>query len=1163
MNFNKFLRSLFGDKSSRDMKLIQPLVEKVKAVYPEIQALSNDELRAKTKEIQKYVQDSANEQKEKIAQLKATIEDTPLDEREAIFNQIDKLDKEALDIYEKALNDVMPVAFSIVKETARRFAENEETIVTATDFDRELAGDPAKDFITIDGDKAIYHNHWTAGGNDLKWEMVHYDVQLFGGEVLHQGKIAEMATGEGKTLVATLPVFLNALTGNGVHVVTVNDYLAKRDSEWMGPLYMFNGLSVDCIDKHRPNSPERRKAYQADITFGTNNEFGFDYLRDNMAISPADLVQRRHNYAIVDEVDSVLIDDARTPLIISGPVPKGDDQMFEEYQPLVERLVGVQRQLATQYLADAKQKISEGQKLIDAGNKKDGEKMQEEGFLSLYRSHKSLPKNKPLIKYLSEEGIKAGMLKTEEYYMANNNREMPKAVEPLYFVVDEKLNSCDMTDKGTEWMARQVNDKELFVLPDITAQLSALENETDLTEEERLNKKDELLNHYAVQSERVHTIQQLLKAYCMFNKDDEYVVIDGEVKIVDEQTGRIMEGRRWSDGLHQAVEAKEHVKVEAATQTFATITLQNYFRMYHKLAGMTGTASTEAGEFWDIYKLDVVEIPTNRPVIRNDQDDRVYKTQREKYNAVIDEIINMRVSGRPTLVGTTSVEISELLSKMLNMRKIPHQVLNAKLHQKEADIVALAGQSTQGSAWVAADGRAFCDKPSALRYNEELAESDKKYADIDPSHVDEEQRLLGAVTIATNMAGRGTDIKLSPEVKQAGGLAIIGTERHESRRVDRQLRGRAGRQGDPGSSVFYVSLEDKLMRLFASERIASVMDRLGFKDGERIESPMISRSIERAQKKVEENNFGIRKRLLEYDDVMNKQRTVIYSKRHHALIGERIGMDIANTLWDRVVNIIENNDYEGCREQFLKVFAMECPFTEKELIENKREELQERAFNEAMASFTRKTDRIQSVAWPIIKRVYEEQGQIYERIMVPVTDGKRVYNIACNLKEAYDTECKSVVKDFEKSIWLHIIDDSWKENLRELDELKHSVQNASYEQKDPLLIFKLESVKIWDNMINGMNNRIVSILMRGAIPEMAPEQEVREAAPEQRSQRYTEQKDDLVDQNQQAAARHDTRENAQRVNRTPIVKDKLPGRNDPCPCGSGKKFKNCHGRGIV
>ncbi len=1163
MNFNKFLKSLFGDKSSRDMKLIQPLVEKVKAAYPEIQALSNDELRAKTKEIQAFVQSSAKEQKEKIAQLKATIEDTPIDEREAIFNQIDKLDKEALDIYEEALNKVMPVAFSIVKETARRFAENEETVVTATDFDRELAGDPAKDFITIDGDKAIYHNHWTAGGNDLKWEMVHYDVQLFGGEVLHQGKIAEMATGEGKTLVATLPVFLNALTGNGVHVVTVNDYLAKRDSEWMGPLYMFNGLSVDCIDKHRPNSPERRKAYQADITFGTNNEFGFDYLRDNMAISPADLVQRSHNYAIVDEVDSVLIDDARTPLIISGPIPKGDDQMFEEYQPLVERLVGVQRQLATQYLADAKQKIGEGQRLIEGGNKKDGEKMQEEGFLSLYRSFKALPKNKPLIKYLSEEGIKAGMLRTEEFYMANNNREMPKAVEPLYFVVDEKQNACDMTDKGTDWMARQVNDKELFVLPDITAQLSALEAETGLSDEDRVNKKDELLSHYAVQSERVHTIQQLLKAYCMFNKDDEYVVIDGEVKIVDEQTGRIMEGRRWSDGLHQAVEAKEHVKVEAATQTFATITLQNYFRMYHKLAGMTGTAITEAGEFWDIYKLDVVEIPTNRPVIRDDQDDRVYKTAREKYNAVIEEIINMRVSGRPTLVGTTSVEISELLSRMLKLRNIPHQVLNAKLHQREADIVALAGQSTQGNVWVSADGRAYCDKPSSLRHNEELAETEKKYANIDVTKVDEEQRLLGAVTIATNMAGRGTDIKLSPAVKEAGGLAIIGTERHESRRVDRQLRGRAGRQGDPGSSVFYVSLEDKLMRLFASERIAGVMDKLGFKDGERIEHPMISRSIERAQKKVEENNFGIRKRLLEYDDVKNKQRTVIYEKRHHALIGERIGMDISNTIWDRVSSIIEKSDYIGCKEQFIKVFAMECPFSEKEYMEENPEKLMERSFQQAMDSFKRKTERIQNVAWPIIKRVYEEQGSIYERIMVPITDGKSVYNIACNLKEAYDTECKSVVKDFEKSILLHIIDDSWKENLRELDELEKSVRNASYEQKDPLLIFKLESVKIWDNMIDTMNNRIVSILMRGAIPEMAPEQEVREAAPEQHSQRYNEQKEDLVDENQQAAARQDTRETARQVNRAPIVKDKMPGRNDPCPCGSGKKFKNCHGRGIV
>ncbi len=1126
MNFNKFLQSLFGNKSSRDMKLIQPLVEKVKAVYPEIEKLSNDELRARTKEIQAYVQNSAKEQKEKIAALKAKIEETPIDEREAIFNEVDKLEKEALEIYEKALNEVMPVAFAIVRDTARRFAQNEEVVVTATDFDRELAADPKKDFITIDGDKAIYHNHWTAGGNDLKWEMVHYDVQVFGGIALHQGKIAEMATGEGKTLVATLPVFLNALTGNGVHVVTVNDYLAKRDSEWMGPLYMFNGLSVDCIDKHRPNSPERRKAYMADITFGTNNEFGFDYLRDNMALSPADLVQRAHNYAIVDEVDSVLIDDARTPLIISGPVAKGDDQMFEEYQPLVERLVDVQRKLATQYLAEAKQMIAEGQKNND-------QKLLDDGFLALYRSHKALPKNKPLIKYLSEEGIKAGMLKTEEIYMENNNRKMPQCVEPLYFVVDEKLNSCDLTDKGTDWLAKQVNDKDLFVLPDITSQLSALENETGLDEQQRLDKKDELLNHYAVQSERVHTLQQLLKAYTMFNRDDEYVVMDGEVKIVDEQTGRIMEGRRWSDGLHQAVEAKEHVKVEAATQTFATITLQNYFRMYHKLSGMTGTASTEAGEFWDIYKLDVVEIPTNRPVIRKDMEDRVYKTAREKYAAVIEEIVEMRNSGRPVLVGTTSVEISELLSKMLKMRKIPHQVLNAKYHQREAEIVAEAGRSNMGTV-------EFVDE-QGIKHSEE--------------------RLLGAVTIATNMAGRGTDIKLSPEVKAAGGLAIIGTERHESRRVDRQLRGRAGRQGDPGSSVFYVSLEDKLMRLFASERIASVMDRLGFKEGERIESPMISKSIERAQKKVEENNFGIRKHLLEYDDVMNKQRTVIYEKRRHALMGERIGMDITNVIWDRVVNIIETNDYAGCREDFLKVLAMECPFTEEQLMGGNRADLEERAFQEAMASFKRKTDRIQSVAWPIIKDVEERQGSLYERIMVPITDGKRVYNIPCNLKEAYRTEAKDVVKQFERVIMLHIIDECWKENLRQLDELRHSVQNASYEQKDPLLIFKLESAKLFDTMVNEMNNRITSILTRGQIPMM--EQEVQEAAPEEHAQQYEEQKVDLNDPAQAAAAHQDTRESAAQETRTPYVADKMPGRNDPCPCGSGKKFKNCHGRGLA
>src|SRR5574344_1309508 len=1072
MNFNKILKSLFGDKSSRDMKLIQPIVEKIKAEYPNVKVLSNDDLRAKTKEIQKYVQDAGKEQRDKISELKATIEETPIDERESIFNEIDKLHKIELENYETALTEVMPTAFSIVKDTARRFSENEETVVTATDFDRELASDPNKDFVTIEGDKAIYHNHWTAGGNDTKWEMVHYDVQLFGGVVLHLGKIAEMATGEGKTLVATLPVFLNALTGNGVHIVTVNDYLAKRDCDWMGPLYEFNGLSVDCIDKHQPNSEDRRKAYQADITFGTNNEFGFDYLRDNMAISPSDLVQREHNYAIVDEVDSVLIDDARTPLIISGPIPKGDDQMFESYQPLVEKLYEVQRKQATELLAEAKTKITASKKEPD---QKASQTLLDEGFLALYRSFKALPKNKPLIKYLSEEGIKAGMLKTEEYYMANNNREMPKAIKPLYFVVDEKMNSADLTDKGTDWLAKQVNDKELFVLPDITTEMSELEARTDLTDQERLDKKDEMLAHYGVQSERVHTLQQLLKAYTMFNKDDEYVVMDGEVKIVDEQTGRIMDGRRWSDGLHQAIEAKEHVKVEAATQTFATITLQNYFRMYHKLSGMTGTASTEAGELWDIYKLDVVEIPTNRPIQRNDMEDRVYKTAREKYSAVIEEIVKMRESGRPTLVGTTSVEISELISKMLGMRKIPHQVLNAKLHQKEADIVANAGQSTDG---------------------------------------------LGAVTIAPTMAGRGTDIKLSPEVKAAGGLAIIGTERHESRRVDRQLRGRAGRQGDPGSSVFYVSLEDKLMRLFASERIASVMDRFGFKEGERIESPMISKSIERAQRKVEENHFGVRKRLLEYDDVMNKQRTVVYGKRRHALMGERLGMDISNTLWHRVVNITQNNDSEGRKEEFIHIFAMEVPFTQEQFINDRRDELEERTFQQVMEAFNRKTERIQNVAWPIIQQVYENQGAFYERIMVPLTDGRRMYNIPCNLKEAYDSHCKTIVKEFEKMILLHIIDECWKENLRDLAELKHSVQNASYEQKDPLLIFKLESVKLFDNMVNNMNNRIVSILMRSGIPEMqqAPQEapaEMPKEKPHYVESKQQVQEERLVDPNQQ------------------------------------------------
>ncbi len=1028
MGFNEFLSSIFGNKATRDMKEIKPWVDKVKAAYPEIAALDNDALRAKTEELKAYIRNSAAEQRSKVEELKASVENTELEEREELFAQIDKLEKEILDIYEKALDEVLPAAFSIVKETAKRFSENEEITVTATEFDRHLAA--TKDFVRIEGDKAIYQNHWVAGGNDTVWNMVHYDVQLFGGVVLHKGKIAEMATGEGKTLVATLPVFLNALTGNGVHVVTVNDYLAKRDSEWMGPLYMFHGLSVDCIDKHQPNSDARRQAYLADITFGTNNEFGFDYLRDNMAISPKDLVQRQHNYAIVDEVDSVLIDDARTPLIISGPVPKGDDQLFEQLRPQVERLVEAQKKLATQYLADAK-------RLIASNDKKE----QEEGFLALYRSHKCLPKNKALIKFLSEQGIKAGMLKTEEIYMEQNNKRMHEVTDPLYFVIDEKLNSVDLTDKGVDLISGNSADPTFFVLPDITAQLSELENEKDLTDEERLAKKDALMTNFAIKSERVHTINQLLKAYTMFEKDDEYVVIDGQVKIVDEQTGRIMEGRRYSDGLHQAIEAKEGVKVEAATQTFATITLQNYFRMYHKLSGMTGTAETEAGELWDIY--------------------------------------------------------------------IEHSVLNAKLHQKEADIVAKAGLSC-------------------------------------------------AVTIATNMAGRGTDIKLSPEVKAAGGLAIIGTERHESRRVDRQLRGRAGRQGDPGSSVFFVSLEDDLMRLFSSDRIAGVMDKLGFKEGEMIEHSMISKSIERAQKKVEENNFGIRKRLLEYDDVMNKQRTVVYTKRRHALMGERIGMDIVNMIWDRCVNAIEAPTYEDCKMDLLQTLAMETPFTEEEFRNEKKEKLADKAFDAAMELFKRKTERMAQIAYPVIKQVYENQGHMYENILIPITDGKRMYNISCNLKAAYESECKEVVKAFEKSILLHVIDEAWKENLRELDDLKHSVQNASYEQKDPLLIYKLESVNLFDTMVDKINNQTVSILMRGQIPVQEP-QEVRQAAPEQRQDlsKYREQKQDLTDPNQQAAAQQDTREQQKRE---PIRVEKTVGRNDPCPCGSGKKYKNCHGK---
>ena len=1106
MNFNKILKSLFGDKSTRDMKLIQPLVEKVKEAYPAIKALSNDELRAKTKEIQKYVQDAALTEKEQIAKLRATIEETPIDEREKIFNKIDSLEKDALEKYEKALNDVMPIAYSIVKDTARRFAENEETVVIANDFDRELAANPANDFITIDGDKAIYHNEWTAGGNKVKWDMVHYDVQIFGGVALHQGKIAEMATGEGKTLVATLPVFLNALTGNGVHMVTVNDYLAKRDSEWMGPLYMFNGLSVDCIDKHQPNSEARRKAYQADITFGTNNEFGFDYLRDNMAVSPADLVQRRHNYAIVDEVDSVLIDDARTPLIISGPIPKGDDQMFEQFQPLVERLYEVQRKQATELLAEARQKISAAEKEADA---KKAQELQAEGFLALFRSFKALPKNKALIKYLSEDGIKSGLQRTEEMYMENNNRRMPEAVKPLYFVVDEKLNSADLTDKGTAWLAAQVNDDKLFVLPDITSQMSALESQTGISDQERLDKKDEMLAHYALQSERVHTLQQLLKAYTMFNKDDEYVVIDGQVKIVDEQTGRIMEGRRWSDGLHQAVEAKEHVRVEAATQTFATITLQNYFRMYHKLSGMTGTASTEAGEFWDIYKLDVVEIPTNRPVARIDMDDRLYKTNREKYRAVIEEIEEMRNAGRPCLVGTTSVEISELLSRMLTLRKIPHEVLNAKNHLREAHIVAQAGQSVNG---------------------------------------------LGAVTIATNMAGRGTDIKLSQEVKDAGGLAIIGTERHDSRRVDRQLRGRAGRQGDPGSSAFYVSLEDKLMRLFGSERIAGVVDKLGMADDEALVSGMLSKSIENAQKKVEENNFGIRKRLLEYDDVMNYQREAVYARRRNALSGERIEIDVRNMMIDSasiIASHAEGMPYQDFEEYVMGQLSIDLGFDESFYSNTKGDKLADALCDHMQAVYERRMNTLSEKVYPFIKMIFEKQGNMYKNIAIPISDGRKMLTLSVDLEKAYNTQGKEIAKALSRSIILYQIDEHWKQHLRDMDDLRQSVQNAAYEQKDPLVVYKLESYNLFATMLEELNEDVLSFLLRAFVP-LRDDSEARPAqAP--RSQ----------DMSNMRTRREDLTTNGEQKARTPIHVDKRVGRNDPCPCGSGKKYKNCHGAGLV
>ena len=1092
MGFNEFLSSIFGNKSSRDMKEIKPWVEKVKAVYPEVAQLDNDGLRAKTEELKAYIRNSATQQREKVENLKATVEATELEKREELFTQIDKLEKEILDIYEKALDDVLPYAFAIVKDTARRFTENEELVVTANDFDRNLAA--TKDFVRIEDDKAIYQNHWMAGGNEMTWSMVHYDVQLFGGVVLHKGKIAEMATGEGKTLVATLPVFLNALTGNGVHVVTVNDYLAKRDAEWMGPLYMFHGLSVDCIDKHRPNSDERRRAYLADITFGTNNEFGFDYLRDNMAIRPQDLVQRKHNYAIVDEVDSVLIDDARTPLIISGPVPKGEDQMFENYRPAIEHLYSLQKNMVTTLVAESR-------KLFAEGNLDDG------GFL-LYRAHKGLPKYKPLIKFLSEPGVKVQFQKTENTFMQDNNRRMPEITEELYFVIDEKMNSVELTDKGHDVLSKYFNEDGFFVLPDIGTEVAELEKQ-ELTTEEKMQKKDELINDYSIKSERVHTVNQLLKAYSMFEKDVEYVVMDNKVKIVDEQTGRILDGRRYSDGLHQAIEAKERVKVEAATQTFATITLQNYFRMYHKLAGMTGTAETEASEFWNIYKLDVVIIPTNRPVIRDDRQDLVYKTAREKYNAVIDEVIRLVEAKRPVLVGTTSVEISELLSRMLKLRGIKHNVLNAKQHQLEAQIVAEAGRA-------------------------------------------------GQVTIATNMAGRGTDIKLTDEVKQAGGLAIIGTERHESRRVDRQLRGRAGRQGDPGSSQFFVSLEDQLMRLFGSARIASLMDKMGVKEGEVIQAGMMTKAIERAQKRVEENHFGVRKRLLEYDDVMNSQREVIYTRRRHALYGERIEIDLNNVMYDFATSFVQSHegwDFEGFSFELIRDVALQPTFDEQTYSSAKPAELIELIVADLRNLYARRAKAVADTIRPTMERIYKEQSENLDRRMYfPLTDGHLGFNVPVELAKCKESDGAEVFKAFSKVVMFTTIDDAWREHLREMDELRHSVQNAQYEQKDPLLIYKLESYNLFAAMLEKVNRDTLAVLNKAYIP-------VRENNPE--SLQQDRQQRAKVDVNKLQASRMAAAAAAGQGDKSkpaPIKVEKKVGRNEPCPCGSGKKYKNCHGK---
>ena len=1090
------IKLFFGSKADKDRKEVEPYLVKIKEIYPTIKALSNDELRAHSAELRRRIAEFIAGDEAHIVEQKAKLESSNLsiDDKEKISKDIDNTVKRIDEKIEKMLDEILPEAFAIMKDTARRFAENDTVVVTANDFDRDLAA--TKDFVTIDGDKAVYATHWTAGGNDIKWDMVHYDVQLFGGVVLHKGKIAEMATGEGKTLVATLPVFLNALAGKGVHMVTVNDYLARRDAEWMGPMYQFHGLSVDCIDAHQPNSAARRKAYMADITFGTNNEYGFDYLRDNMASSPNDLVQRKHHFAIVDEVDSVLIDDARTPLIISGPVPKGDDQMFEQYRPAIEHLYGLQKDFVTNLVAESRKLAAEGQ-------------MEKAGIL-MYRAYKGLPKYKPLIKFLSEQGIKVQMQKTENIYMADNNRRMPEITDELFFVIDEKLNSVELTDKGHEILSRYFNEDGFFVLPDIGAEIADLEK-AELTLEEKAQKKDEIINDYSIKSERVHTVNQLLKAYSMFEKDVEYVVMDNKVKIVDEQTGRILDGRRYSDGLHQAIEAKERVKVEAATQTFATITLQNYFRMYHKLGGMTGTAETEASEFWNIYKLDVVVIPTNRPVIREDREDLIYKTKREKYNAVIEEIIKLVGEGRPVLVGTTSVEISELLSRMLKIRGIKHNVLNAKQHQLEAQIVAEAGRP-------------------------------------------------GQVTIATNMAGRGTDIKLTEDVKKAGGLAIIGTERHESRRVDRQLRGRAGRQGDPGSSQFFVSFEDDLMRLFGSERIAAMMDRMGVEEGEAIQARMMTKAVERAQRKVEENNFGIRKRLLEYDDVMNSQREVIYTRRRHALYGERIEIDLNNIMYDYAETFV--NDHEGYTfDEFgfelIREVGTQPSFDEATYEKAKHDELVELIVADLQGVFDRRAKAVADTVRPVMARIYEDRkDQMDGNIYFPLTNGHLGYNIPVNLQRCKDSDGAEIYKVFSKVVMFTTIDDAWREHLREMDDLRQSVQNASYEQKDPLLIYKFESFNLFSKMLEKVNREVLAVLNKSYIPVKEQNAETIQKERQQKAK---------VDVNKLQASRMAAAAAAGQGDKSkpaPMIADKKIGRNDPCPCGSGKKYKHCHGKGL-